>query len=159
MTARQPRCCQLPQGWLECIGIIGWFASEYDAWMKANHPEAFLAGCMSLAVFNTDKLAALRQECARMGIAVAPPDINRSGVDFILERDESGKLVIRYALAAVKKVGQSAMEALVALRGATQFTDLADFAARVDDRVPIRGVATALLSRVSCSIKLPGTAG
>ncbi len=104
------------------------------AWMKANHPEAFLAGCMSLAVSNTDKLAALRQECARMGIAVAPPDINRSGADFTLERDESGKLVIRYALAAVKKVGQSAMEALVALRGATQFTDLADFAARVDPR-------------------------
>ncbi len=104
------------------------------AWMKANHPEAFLAGCMSLAVSNTDKLAALRQEASRMGIAVLPPDINRSGADFTLERDENGKLGIRYALAAVKKVGQAAMEALARTRGHTDFTDLANFATRVDPR-------------------------
>jgi DNA polymerase-3 subunit alpha len=104
------------------------------AWMKANHPEAFLAGCMSLAVSNTDKLAALRQEASRMGIAVLPPDINRSGADFTIEPDANNKLCIRYALAAVKKVGQSAMEALVRARGHTDFADLADFAARVDPR-------------------------
>ncbi len=104
------------------------------AWMKANHPEAFLAGCMSLAVSNTDKLAALRQEASRMGIAVLPPDINRSGADFTLERDASGKLGIRYALAAVKKVGQAAMEALVQTRAHTDFADVADFAVRVDPR-------------------------
>ena len=55
------------------------------AWMKANHPVAFLAACMSLAINNTDKLAALRQEATRMGIRVLPPDINRSGADFVLE--------------------------------------------------------------------------
>ncbi len=104
------------------------------AWMKANHPEAFIAGCMSLAVSNTDKLAALRQEASRMGIAVLPPDINRSGADFVLEDDAEGKLCIRYALAAVKKVGQSAMEALVKARAHTDFTDLADFATRVDPK-------------------------
>ncbi len=38
------------------------------AWMKANHPVAFLAACMSLAISNTDKLAALRQEADRSGI-------------------------------------------------------------------------------------------
>jgi DNA polymerase-3 subunit alpha len=104
------------------------------AWMKANHPEAFLAGCMSLAVSNTDKLAALRQECSRMGIPVLPPDINRSGADFTLERDGAGRLAIRYALAAVKKVGQAAMEALERTRGAVPFADIADFAARVDPK-------------------------
>ena len=104
------------------------------AWMKANHPEAFLAGCMSLALGNTDKLAALRQEASRMGIAVLPPDINRSNADFALERDTDGKLCIRYALAAIKKVGQSAMEALVRARAHTDFTDLANFATRVDPR-------------------------
>ena len=106
----------------------------HTAWMKANHPEAFLAGCMSLAISNTDKLAALRQECSRMAIAVLPPDINRSNADFALERDEDGKLGIRYALAAVKKVGQAAMEALVRTRGDHRFADLADFASRVDPR-------------------------
>ena len=104
------------------------------AWMKANHPEAFLAGCMSLAVSNTDKLAALRQEASRMGIAVLPPDINRSSADFTLERDADNKLGIRYALAAVKKVGQAAMVSLAATRAHTDFADLADFAARVDPK-------------------------
>ncbi len=104
------------------------------AWMKANHPVAFLAACMSLAVGNTDRLAALRQDAARMGIAVLPPDINRSDPDFTLDRDRDGKLAIRYALAAVKKVGMGAMHALVAARGGTPFADLADFAARVDPR-------------------------
>ena len=104
------------------------------AWMKANHPVAFLAGCMSLAVSNTDRLAALRQDAVRMGIEVLPPDVNRSGADFTLEKREGGKLAIRYALAAVKKVGQAAMQALEAARGERPFADLADFAARVDPR-------------------------
>ena len=104
------------------------------AWMKANHPQAFLAACMSLAIGNTDRLAALRQDAARMAIRVLPPDINRSGADFTLERDDDGKLALRYALAAVKKVGMAAMQALEAARGDRPFADLADFAARVDPR-------------------------
>ena len=104
------------------------------AWLKANHPEAFIAGCMSLAINNTDRLAALKQEAERCGIRILPPDINASGADFSVERQEDGRLAIRYALAAVKKVGFSAMEALVAARGEKAFADLADFAARVDPR-------------------------
>jgi DNA polymerase-3 subunit alpha len=104
------------------------------AWMKANHPAVFLAACMSLAIGNTDKLAALIQEAARSGIKILPPDINRSGPDFRVERTEDGALAIRYALAAVKKVGAAAMAALVAVRGERPFADLADFAARVDPR-------------------------
>jgi DNA polymerase-3 subunit alpha len=102
--------------------------------MKANHPEAFVAACMSLAINNTDRLAALRQEAARMGIAVLPPDINRSGADFVLERDANGRIAIRYALAAVKKVGLAAMQAVAEARGGKRFADLADFAGRVDPR-------------------------
>ncbi len=104
------------------------------AWMKANYPVAFLAACMSLAVGNTDRLAALRQDAARMGIRVLPPDINRSFADFSLERDEAGGLCIRYALAAVKKVGMAAMQSVVESRGDTPFADLETFAARVDPR-------------------------
>jgi DNA polymerase-3 subunit alpha len=102
------------------------------AWMKANHPVAFLAACMSLAMNNTDKLAALRQEAGRLAIRVLPPDINRSGADFTLERDEEGNLAIRYALAAVKKVGMAAMQALTAARGGEPFASVADFAGRID---------------------------
>ena len=112
------------------------------AWLKANHPEVFLAACMSLAVNNTDRLASLKQEAERAAIKILPPDINRSAADFSVERlasdphtsDQTDRLAIRYALAGVKKVGFAAMEAVVAARGRTPFSDLADFAARVDPR-------------------------
>ena len=104
------------------------------AWLKANHPEVFIAACMSLAINNTDRLAALKQEAERGSIKILPPDINRSAADFSVERQEDGRLAIRYALAAVKKVGFSAMEAVTASRGEQPFADVTDFATRVDPR-------------------------
>src|SRR3984957_14815098 len=104
------------------------------AWLKANHAEVFIAACMSLALGNTDRLAALREEATRSAIRILPPDINHSGADFTVERTDDDGLAIRYALAAVKKVGFAAMQSLVDVRGDTAFTDLADFAARVDPR-------------------------
>ncbi len=104
------------------------------AWLKANHPEVFLAACMSLAINNTDRLAALKQEAERSGIVILPPDINRSVADFAVERMEDGRLAIRYALAAVKKVGFAAMESVAAARTHSAFRDVTDFAARVDPR-------------------------
>ncbi len=104
------------------------------AYLKANHPEVFFAACMSLAINNTDRLAALKQEAERAGIRILPPDINRSGADFSVERQEDGSLAIRYALAAVKKVGFSAMQAVQEARGDTPFADLAEFATRIDPR-------------------------
>ncbi len=105
------------------------------AWMRANHPEAFLAACMSLAIANTDRLAALKQEAERLGVPILPPDVNRSGADFGVERLDNGTLAIRYALAAVKKVGFAAMESLVSCRGGRPFADMAEFAGRADPRV------------------------
>jgi DNA polymerase-3 subunit alpha len=104
------------------------------AWMKSNHPVEFLAACMSLAINNTDKLAALRQEAERLGIHVLPPDVNRSGADFKPDTDAAGRPAIRYALAAVKKVGMAAMHALVAARGSRPFADATDLASRVDPK-------------------------
>ncbi len=108
--------------------LVAW----QTAWMKANHPVAFLAACMSLAINNTDKLAALRQEATRLGIAVLPPDINASDADFTVERRPDGGVAIRYALAAVKRVGMAAMQAVVAARCDRPFKDLTDFTARAD---------------------------
>jgi DNA polymerase-3 subunit alpha len=108
--------------------------SYQTAWMKANHPVPFLAACMCLAIANTDKLAALRQEAEHLGIRVLPPAINRSEDNFTVESLPDGQLAIRYALAAVKKVGVQAMQSVVMARGAAPFRDMADFAARVDPR-------------------------
>jgi DNA polymerase-3 subunit alpha len=105
------------------------------AWVKANHPAVFLAASMSLAIANTDKLAALKAEAERMGITVLPPDINASDADFQIERGADGTLQIRYALAAVKKVGRAAMQGVVEERHrGGPFRSLADFAARIDPK-------------------------
>jgi DNA polymerase-3 subunit alpha len=104
------------------------------AWLKANHPVAFLAASMTLDLDKTEKLAAHIQEAARLGIAILPPDINRSGAEFLVEPDGEGRPAIRFALAAVKRVGLKAMQDLVAARGAP-FNSLADFAARVDPKL------------------------
>nr|MCU0944898.1 DNA polymerase III subunit alpha [Rubritepida sp.] len=105
------------------------------AWLKANHPVAFLAASMSLDLDRTDKLAGHMQEAARLGIKVLPPDVNRSGPGFTIEQTPEGS-AIRFALAAIKRVGAQAMRDLVAARDAGgPFASLADFAARVDPRL------------------------
>ncbi|HEV7456902.1 MAG TPA: DNA polymerase III subunit alpha [Roseococcus sp.] len=105
------------------------------AWLKANHPVAFLAASMTLDMDKTDKLASHMQEAARLGIKVLPPDINRSAAEFTIESHD-GKPAIRFALAAIKRVGLAAMRDLVTARGqGGDFTSLADFAARVDPRL------------------------
>ena len=121
-------------GFNKCHSAPYAMVAYQTAWMKANHPEVFLAACMSLALGNTDRLAALKQEADRASIPILPPDINRSGADFSIERLPDGRLAIRYALAAVKKVGVSAIESLVAAREGRDFADLADLAARADPR-------------------------
>ena len=106
------------------------------AYLKANHPVEFLAASMTLDMGNTDKLNQFRAELGRLGIALLPPDINRSEVDFAVEPDpKTGNPAIRYALAAVKGVGAQAMRDLIAERAANgRFKDLFDFAQRLDAR-------------------------
>jgi len=103
--------------------------SYQTAWLKANHPFAFMAASMTLDIDNTDKLSEFRREAQRLGITVAPPSINESGVEFAV-RDGA----IIYALAAVKGVGRQAVESIVAARGDEPFKDLADFARRINPR-------------------------
>ncbi len=110
--------------------------SYQTAWMKANHPVAFLAASMSLDLGNTDKLSGHMQEASRLGIAVLPPDVNRSGAAFQVESQEDGKQAIRFALAAVKRVGAAAMEDLVREREqGGRFASVAAFAQRVDPKL------------------------
>src|SRR5207302_7746502 len=70
--------------------------------------------------------------CRRMGIDVYGPDVNESQVDFSIEQRD-GRPAIRYALAAIKNVGEGAAEPIVAARGADgPFATLDDFCKRVD---------------------------
>ncbi|MEM6491081.1 MAG: DNA polymerase III subunit alpha, partial [Pseudomonadota bacterium] len=102
------------------------------AYMKANHSAAFLAASMTFDMQNTDKLAVFKAEIERSGLAIRPPDVNASRVDFAVERDGETP-AIRYALGAIKNVGEAAMAGLVADRADNgRFSSLGDFAARVD---------------------------
>ena len=99
------------------------------AYMKANYPVEFLAATMTLDIGNTDKLAEFRAEAERLGIRLDPPSINRSGVEFEVE----GNTIV-YALAALKGVGKQAVQSIIAARAGRNFSDLADFAARINPR-------------------------
>ena len=100
------------------------------AWLKANTPVEFFAGSMSLDISNTDKLALFYQDAKRSGVTIRPPDVNRSGADFEVTDGE-----VLYALGAVRNVGLSAMQDLVAVREAGgPFRDLFDFLERIDPR-------------------------
>lgn len=106
----------------------------HTAYMKANFPYEFMAASMTLDMGNTDKLNAYRQELDRMGIDLKSPDINASETYFKVERDADGKpTAIRYALAALKNVGEAAMASVITERNENgPFKDLEDFAGRLD---------------------------
>ena len=109
------------------------------AYMKANFPVEFLAATMTLDIGNTDKLAEFRSEAERLGIRLDPPSVNRSGVEFEVEKD-----TIVYALAALRGVGKQAVEQIIAARASGKFADLADFAARVNPRAVNKRVLDSL---------------
>lgn len=96
------------------------------AWLKANYATEFLAASMTLDKGNTDKLAEFRQEAQRLGIEVVPPNINLSAREFGVK---DGKII--YAMAAIKGVGEAAVEALEKARGDRPFRSFGDFAARL----------------------------
>ncbi|WP_445193222.1 DNA polymerase III subunit alpha [Sphingomonas sp. Tas61C01] len=111
------------------------------AWLKAHHPHEFYAASMCYDMAQTDKLGIFVDDARRMGIALLGPDINASGAEFDVEttgRYDDGKemLAVRYALAALKSVGEGAMDRLVAEReGNGAFVSLDDLATRVDPRL------------------------
>ena len=101
------------------------------AWLKANYPVEFFAASMALDSHNTDKLAVFRQDCLHKNIALLPVDINHSQPHFSVEQTDNG-FAIRYALGAVKNVGEEAMVSLCAERqDAGAYQSLDDFIRRL----------------------------
>ncbi len=88
------------------------------AYLKANYPVEFMAALLSSELGNTDRIVSLLAECRRAGISVLPPNINRSAVEFSVERTEDGASAVRFGLAAVKNVGVSAVRAIIESRRA-----------------------------------------
>jgi len=98
----------------------------HTAWLKAHYPHEFYAAAMCFDMHQSEKLAIFVDDMRRNGFELAPPDINASEAEFMVEVTEEGHAV-RYALAGIRNVGEKAMEAVVAERQANgRFADLDD---------------------------------
>ena len=133
--------------------------SYQTAYLKAHYPVEFMAGLLSNEINNTDKISVFVGECKRMGISILPPDINKSGLKFTPEMWEGPQCpdrrgtkaapispAIRYGLAAIKHVGESAMESAIRERQQRgNFISLEDFCGRLDSRVANRKILESLM--------------
>lgn len=115
--------------------------SYQTAYLKAHYPAEFMAASLSSEVGDSDRIVVLIGECARMGIPVLPPDVNRSEAHFACE--EGG---VRFGLAGVKNVGRAAIESIVAARRAAgRFRSIWSFCDGVDLRLVNKRVLESLI--------------
>ncbi len=108
--------------------------SYRTAYLKANYPVEFMAGLLSNEVNNTGKIAVFVAECQRLGVSILPPDINRSHLKFVPEihAEQRG---IRYGLAAIKNIGEAAMESAIIEREKNgPFKSVEDYCGRLDSK-------------------------
>lgn len=108
------------------------------AYLKLYYPVEFMTALINSYMGGSDTVAKYVYTARRLGLAVLPPDVNRSRSRFSVEQvgkneDGSKQLAIRFGLAAVKSVGGGVMDALVrerTERGA--FRNFFDFCERTD---------------------------
>jgi DNA polymerase-3 subunit alpha len=142
------------------------------AYLKANFPVQFFCAIMTNDMADTAKLSQYINEARAMGIEVLPPDVNESGLYFTpaparnAERQPgaagqpetgtgagppSDRLAIRFGLAAIKGVGEAAVEAILKARDqGGKFQSLCDMCERVDDRSVNRKVLEGLIKAGAC---------
>ncbi|MBN1343235.1 MAG: DNA polymerase III subunit alpha, partial [Phycisphaerae bacterium] len=133
------------------------------AYMKTYWPVEFMAALLTYEIpaAKPEDRGLYIDECRRMGIPIRPPDINQSESDFtvVYEEDRAsgesassnakskrGQGYIRFGLAGIKGVGESAVHAIMQARDeGGPFKDLFDFCERVDGQKVNRGVMEALI--------------
>jgi len=119
------------------------------AYMKTYWPIEFMAAVLTYEMGNTDKVVEYIAECSRMHIDVMAPDINESGVDFTpiyKGRGEEKTGSIRFGLAAVKGVGEKAVEQIIKARERVgRFKSLFHFCENADLRAANKQVIESLI--------------
>jgi len=111
------------------------------AYLKAHFPVEFMAALLTSEMNDTERVVKHIAECRSHGIEILPPDINQSNMSFTAVE---GK--IRFGLAAVKNVGEGAIESILEVRqegGA--FKSLSDFCRRVNYKKVNRRVIESLI--------------
>ncbi len=116
--------------------------SYQTAYLKANYPLQFFSASMTLDMHNTEKINILRQDMDRLKLALLAPDINASKPFFCVE----GKAV-RYALSALKGVGEAAMNEVISERTTNGlYESIWDFTSRLSNRVVNKRQLESLIS-------------
>ncbi len=111
------------------------------AYLKANYSLEYMASLLSSEKNNTDKLVETIEDCKRMNIKILPPDVNKSDCHFTIENDS-----IRFALSAVKNVGEGVVKSFVETRNTEgEFENLFDFCKKVDAKVANKKVLENLI--------------
>ncbi|MBW4439234.1 MAG: DNA polymerase III subunit alpha [Pleurocapsa minor GSE-CHR-MK-17-07R] len=106
-----------------------------SAFLKAHYTPEYMAALLSVYFDDKDKVTACLAECKRLGIAILPPSINHSVLDFDIEYLDSGERAIRFGLAAIKNAGIGALSHLIQERDrAGAYASLDDLCRRVDLR-------------------------
>jgi len=104
------------------------------AFLKVHYTAEYMAALLSANAGQTERVALYVADARSMGVPVLPPEINTSIWDFNIE-DVDGKPQIRFGLGAIKNVGEGAIQLIIEERNRNgRFTDLNDFARRVDLR-------------------------
>jgi DNA polymerase-3 subunit alpha len=113
-----------------------------SGYLKTHYPSEYMAALLSSYMGDSDDIVKYVQECRRMKVEVLPPDVNESDEYFTVV----GKGKIRFGLAAVKNVGDAAVESIKKVRKEKgPFTNLFDFAQRVDLRTANKRVIESLI--------------
>ncbi len=101
------------------------------AYLKAHYPSEYMAAAISAEIGDTDYVVQLIDECRKMDLQVLPPDVNESGVQFIVTPKG-----IHFGMSAIKNVGVSAVENIITSRDSQgRFENLFEFCKRVDLRL------------------------
>lgn len=114
------------------------------AYLKAYYGAAFMAALLTSEMDNTDKIVKYIDEIKRMGIALLPPSVARSSIDFRPIK-EDGKEYILFGLGAIKGVGAAALESILASRADGAFVDMSDFVSRIDSQKVNKKVLESLM--------------
>ncbi|NQT07057.1 MAG: DNA polymerase III subunit alpha [Candidatus Omnitrophica bacterium] len=115
--------------------------SYRTAYLKANYPVEFMTALLTSEKDNTDKLVVYIDESGKMGIKILPPDANQCFAKFTIVPEG-----IRFGLAAVKNVGQGAIDSIISTRKKDGgFESIYDFCERIDSRLVNRKVIESLI--------------
>ncbi len=107
------------------------YLAYQTGYLKAHYPAEFMAAVLSRNFSNVDKVGIFMDECKRMGANLLGPDVNESRAKFSVNKQGA----IRFGMAAIKGVGEAAVEHIIKEREENgPFKDIFDFAERVNLR-------------------------